>query len=116
MSKRLLNDLVYSFEPLEVFSPDSDYKVDEIELKKSIDKSREMMEVSLQAGEIAGVLYDGFKCRHCNVLSDPFGKTATEIMSYLLEYTSESLYEKAVRKLINISAYLESLLVKRNDN
>ncbi len=45
MSKTSLNDLVYSFEPLEVFSPDPDYKVDEIELQKSIKKSRDMMEV-----------------------------------------------------------------------
>lgn len=45
MSKTSLNDLAYSFEPLEIFSPDPDYKVDEIELQKSIDKSREMMEV-----------------------------------------------------------------------
>lgn len=35
-----------------------------------------------------------------SILSDPFGKTATEIMSYLLEHTSESMDEKAVRKLI----------------
>ena len=35
-----------------------------------------------------------------NVVSDPFGKTATEIISYLLEHTSESMDEKAVRKLI----------------
>ncbi len=34
-----------------------------------------------------------------NVLSDPFGKTATEIMSYLLEHTADSIDEKAVRKL-----------------
>lgn len=35
-----------------------------------------------------------------SVLSDPFGKTATEIMSYLLEHTSDSIDEIAVRKLI----------------
>ena len=45
MSRTSLNDLVYSFEPLEIFSPDPDYKVDEIELQKSIDKSKEMLEV-----------------------------------------------------------------------
>lgn len=45
MSKTSLNDLVYGFEPLKVFTPDPNYKVDEIELQKSIDKSREMMEV-----------------------------------------------------------------------
>ena len=38
-----------------------------------------------------------------SVLSDPFGKTATEIMSYLLEHTSDSMDEKAVRKLIRKS-------------
>ena len=35
-----------------------------------------------------------------SVLSDPFGKTATEIISYLLEHTADSMDEKAVRKLI----------------
>ena len=34
-----------------------------------------------------------------SVLSDPFSKTATEIMSYLLTHTAESMAEKAVRKL-----------------
>ena len=34
------------------------------------------------------------------VLSDPFCKTTTEIMSYLLTHTSDSIDEKAVRKLI----------------
>ena len=34
------------------------------------------------------------------VLSDPFGKTATKIMSYLLTHTSDSIDERAVRKLI----------------
>lgn len=35
-----------------------------------------------------------------SVLSDLFGKTATQIMSYLLEHSSDSLDEKAVKKLI----------------
>lgn len=35
-----------------------------------------------------------------NVFSDPFGKTATEIMSYLLENTADTIDNKAVRKLI----------------
>ena len=39
-----------------------------------------------------------------SVLSDPFGKTATEIMSYLLEHTSDSMDEHAVRKLIKKGA------------
>lgn len=43
-----------------------------------------------------------------SVLSDPFGKTATEIMSYLLNHTSESMDEKAVRKLIQKGAAAKS--------
>ncbi|MFR1059920.1 MAG: hypothetical protein ACLSEY_05435 [Enterocloster sp.] len=43
-----------------------------------------------------------------SILSDPFGKTATEIMSYLLEHTSESMDEKAVRKLIKKGAKAKS--------
>lgn len=35
-----------------------------------------------------------------SVLKDPFYKTATEIMSYLLEHTSDTIDEKAVRRLI----------------
>ena len=35
-----------------------------------------------------------------SVLSDPFCKTATDIMSYLLEHTAETIDDKAVRKLI----------------
>lgn len=35
-----------------------------------------------------------------NILSDPFGKTATEIMSYLLSNTADTINDKAVRKLI----------------
>ena len=35
-----------------------------------------------------------------SVLKDPFCKTATEIMSYLLEHTSDTMDEKAVRKLV----------------
>lgn len=43
-----------------------------------------------------------------SVLSDPFGKTATEIMSYLLTHTTESIDEKAVRKLIKKGAKAKS--------
>ena len=43
-----------------------------------------------------------------SVLSDPFGKTATEIMSYLLEHTADSMDEKAVRKLIKKGAKSKS--------
>lgn len=35
-----------------------------------------------------------------SVLSDPFGKTATEIMSYLLAHNADTIDEKAVRKMI----------------
>ncbi|MDR2024182.1 MAG: IS110 family transposase [Hungatella sp.] len=37
-----------------------------------------------------------------SVISDPFGKTAAEIISYLLILTAETLDNKAVRKLIKI--------------
>ena len=43
-----------------------------------------------------------------SVLSDPFGKTATEIMSYLLEHTTDSMDEHAVRKLIKKGAKAKS--------
>ena len=43
-----------------------------------------------------------------SVLTDPFGKTATEIISYLLEHTADSMDEKAVRKLIKKSAKAKS--------
>lgn len=43
-----------------------------------------------------------------NVLSDPFGKTSTEIMSYLLKNTSDSINDKAVRKLIKKGATAKS--------
>ena len=43
-----------------------------------------------------------------SVLSDPFGKTATEIMSYLLTHTSDSIDERAIRKLIKKGAKAKS--------
>ena len=43
-----------------------------------------------------------------SILSDPFGKTATEIMAYLLSNTSETIEEKAVRKLIKKGAKAKS--------
>lgn len=43
-----------------------------------------------------------------SILSDPFGKTATEIMSYLLKNTSDSIDDKAVRKLIKKGAIAKS--------
>ena len=45
MGKSSLNDLVYSFEPLQIFTPDSNHRVDEAQLQKSIQKSKEMMAV-----------------------------------------------------------------------
>ena len=35
-----------------------------------------------------------------NIFSDPFGKTATDIMAYLMQNTSETIDNKAVKKLI----------------
>ena len=43
-----------------------------------------------------------------SVLSDPFGKTSTEIMSYLLTHTSDSIDERAIRKLIKKGAKAKS--------
>lgn len=43
-----------------------------------------------------------------SVLTDPFRKTATEIISYLLEHTADSMDEKAVRKLVKKSAKAKS--------
>lgn len=43
-----------------------------------------------------------------SILSDPFGKTATEIISYLLTHTAESFDEKACRKLIKKGAKAKS--------
>lgn len=43
-----------------------------------------------------------------SVLSDPFGKTATEILSYLLNHTADSIDEKAVCKLIKKGAKAKS--------
>lgn len=43
-----------------------------------------------------------------SVLSDPFGKTATEIISYLLENTAETIDDKSVRKLIKKKANAKS--------
>lgn len=43
MGKTALNDVIYNFEPLELCVPDPDYKVDEEELQKSIQKSQEFI-------------------------------------------------------------------------
>lgn len=43
MSNTALNDMRYNFEPLTLFQPKSDYKVDEQEFKKSIDKNKELI-------------------------------------------------------------------------
>ena len=43
-----------------------------------------------------------------SVLSDPFGRTTTEIMSYLLEHTAKSIDETTVRKLIKKGAKAKS--------
>lgn len=44
MSKTALNDLSYNFEPLKLFQPKPDYKVDENELKKSREKSMALID------------------------------------------------------------------------
>ena len=38
MESYVLNDVEYDFKPLEIFVPNPDYKVDEKELEKSIEK------------------------------------------------------------------------------
>ena len=43
-----------------------------------------------------------------SILSDPFCKTATQIISYLLENTSETIDDKAIRKLIKKRATAKS--------
>lgn len=43
-----------------------------------------------------------------SVLSDPFGKTATQIISYLLEHSTDSMDEKAIRRLIQKKAKAKS--------
>ena len=40
MESYVLNDVEYDFKPLEIFVPDPDYKVDEEELEKSIEKNK----------------------------------------------------------------------------
>ena len=43
-----------------------------------------------------------------SILSDPFGKTATEIMTYLLANTAQTIEDKAIRKLIQKGAKAKS--------
>lgn len=43
MEKTALNDVTYRFEPLELYVPDPEYKVDETELRKSIQRSQEFI-------------------------------------------------------------------------
>lgn len=40
MESYVLNDEEYDFRPLEIFVPDPNYKVDEKELEKSIEKNK----------------------------------------------------------------------------
>lgn len=40
MESYVLNDVEYDFKPLEIFVTDPDYKVDEKELKRSIEKNK----------------------------------------------------------------------------
>ncbi len=43
MKSTALNDMKYNFEPLKLFERNPDYKVNEQELKKSMEKSRELI-------------------------------------------------------------------------
>lgn len=43
MGKTALDDVTYNFEPLELFVPDPNYKVNDEELQKSIQKSQELI-------------------------------------------------------------------------
>ena len=43
MGRSSLNDLIYSFEPLQVITQDPNHIVDETQLQKSIQKSKEMI-------------------------------------------------------------------------
>ena len=43
MCNTSLDDTKYNFDPLILFQPKSNYKVDEQELKKSIDKNKELI-------------------------------------------------------------------------
>lgn len=43
-----------------------------------------------------------------SILSDPFGKTATEIMTYLLSNSKDTINDKAIRKLIKKNAKAKS--------
>ncbi|MCM1049763.1 MAG: hypothetical protein NC433_15205 [Clostridiales bacterium] len=44
MESYVLNDVEYNFKPLEIFVPDPNYKVDEKELAKSIEKNKAIIE------------------------------------------------------------------------
>lgn len=43
MTNTSMNDMSYSFEPLVLFKPDPNYKIDKEELQKSIEKNREII-------------------------------------------------------------------------
>lgn len=43
MKNTALNDMKYNFDPLELFKRNPNYKVNEQELQKSIDKSKELI-------------------------------------------------------------------------
>ncbi|MDF2513616.1 MAG: hypothetical protein K0S04_3482 [Herbinix sp.] len=58
---------------------------------------------------IHNIKFPLFRIRNINIPKrDPFGKTATEIISYLLSNTVESFDEKACRKLIKEGARAKS--------
>lgn len=43
MASAVLNDMSYNFAPLVLFEPSPNYKVDEKELQKSIEKNQELI-------------------------------------------------------------------------
>ena len=44
MSRHTLNNVKFDSSPLTLFVPDNDYQADEMELKQSFQRNREMME------------------------------------------------------------------------
>ncbi len=51
MESCVLNDVEYDFKPLEIFVTDPDYKVDEKELKRSIEKNKAIIVRARESGK-----------------------------------------------------------------
>lgn len=54
MESYVLNDVEYDLNPLEIFVPDPNYKVDEKELEKSIEKNKAIISKARKINKIAG--------------------------------------------------------------